>query len=158
MTNYLRLDYTNGHIIMDRTFAKNAQNTYSDEYAHLQEVRRDYPNFKVIARTIKKNDNKISYKGLTYDYMKNYILKNGSYEKRVECLAKFEALLEISKCHSNARRYPTIKKWFLETYPEIVKFGKILSEHNEYADTLETAEIIDSEAEDIEFIDEEIPA
>ena len=38
-------------------------------------------------------------------------------------LNKYEELRLIAQCHSKARRYPAIKSWFLETYPEIVKFG-----------------------------------
>ena len=37
--------------------------------------------------------------------------------------AEFVELVLISKCHAKAKRYPTIKKWFLEKYPEIVQFG-----------------------------------
>ena len=44
------------------------------EYAHLQSVRRDYPDYAVITRQIKKNSNKKVYKGLTYDYMRDYII------------------------------------------------------------------------------------
>ena len=29
----------------------------------------------------------------------------------------------ISKCHSQAFRYPVVKSWFLERYPEIMEFG-----------------------------------
>ena len=29
----------------------------------------------------------------------------------------------IASCHAKAYRYPVIKSWFLEQYPEIVKFG-----------------------------------
>ena len=29
----------------------------------------------------------------------------------------------ISKCHSKAFRYPTIKAWFLDRFPEIKAFG-----------------------------------
>ena len=32
-------------------------------------------------------------------------------------------MLLISKCQQKGKRYPTIKKWFLGMYPEIVQFG-----------------------------------
>ena len=57
MKNTLRLDHKNCSIVMDRTFAKFAENTMSAEYAHLQQVRRDYPHYEVIQRTIKRNPN-----------------------------------------------------------------------------------------------------
>ena len=59
MTNTLKINYTNHTIVMDRTFAKLAQDTRSEEYARLQAVRRDYPTFTVVQRTIRKNENKV---------------------------------------------------------------------------------------------------
>ena len=50
MKNTLRIDHDARTIVMDRTFAKYAENTMSDEYAHLQRVRKDYPNYSVIQR------------------------------------------------------------------------------------------------------------
>ena len=41
MKNTLKINHATKVITMDRTFAKNAENTMSDEYAHLQNVRRD---------------------------------------------------------------------------------------------------------------------
>ena len=58
MKNTLKLDRSKGLIIMDRTFAKLSENTRSEEYAHLQQVRRDYPTYTVVLRQIKKNPNK----------------------------------------------------------------------------------------------------
>ena len=66
MKNTLKLSHAKREIVMDATFARNAENTMSPEYAHLQTVRRDYPDYTVIRRTIKRNANKESYKGLTY--------------------------------------------------------------------------------------------
>ena len=31
----------------------------------------------------------------------------------------------ISECHGKAFRYPVIKQWFLNQYPEIAKFGMV---------------------------------
>ena len=66
MKNTLKLDHENGLIVMDRTFAKKAENTMSTEYAHLQNVRRDYPTYQVIRREIKKNPNTEHYKGFCH--------------------------------------------------------------------------------------------
>lgn len=45
MKNTLKVDHEKRLVIMDRTFAKYAENTMSEEYAHLQRVRKDYPNY-----------------------------------------------------------------------------------------------------------------
>ena len=103
MTNYLRVDAVNRQLVMDKTFAKNAQIVGSAEYDMLQRARSDYATYSVVTRQIKRNLNKESYRGLTYQYM--------------------EEMRLISQCHSKAFRYPTIKKWFLERYPEVRNFG-----------------------------------
>lgn len=58
MTNVLRVDHEKRRLVMDRTFAKYAAIAGSEEYKQLQESRRDYPEYKVTTRQIKKNPNK----------------------------------------------------------------------------------------------------
>ena len=50
MKNTLRLNHAERTIVMDKTFAKFAANTMSAEYAHLQQVRQDYPLYTVVQR------------------------------------------------------------------------------------------------------------
>ena len=123
MKNALYIDFANDKIVMTTTFAKKCQNTASAEYAQLQGVRRDYPTFAVTTRQIKSNPNKETYAGLTYEYMRNYIITHASDETREMEVAEFDELILISKCQTKAKRYPTIKKWFLVKYPAIAKFG-----------------------------------
>ena len=118
MKNTLRLNHATRTIIMDKTFAKFAENTMSAEYAHLQSVRRDYPTYTVERRHIKKNAKQEHYHGLTYTYMENYIM---NHDQDGSIYKKYEEMRLIGACHKVS--YPTIKKWFLETYPEIVAFG-----------------------------------
>ena len=119
MKNTLRLNHTNRTIVMDKTFAKFAANTMSQEYAHLQRVRLDYPTYTVEQRHIKKAPAKECYRGLTYTYMKEYIITHGTKDD----LKTYDEMKLISECHSKAFRYPTIKAWFLERFPEIKQFG-----------------------------------
>ena len=123
-------------IEMNKTFAKMVENPFSEEYAFLQKIRRDYPDYKVTIREIKKNPNKETYAGLTYEYMKDYIILHTSEEEETEALAEFNEMLLISRCHSKALRYPTIKKWFLAKYPEVAEFGCITpaAENNKVVD------------------------
>ena len=123
MKNTLKINHENHTIMMDRTFAEKAENTRSEEYAHLQNIRRDYPVYTVVRRQIKKNPNKECWKGLTYTYMENYIRTHEDDKSRPVVLDEFAEMQLISKCHSNVHRYPVIKKWFLAKYPDIAKFG-----------------------------------
>ena len=119
----LTVKYAESVIEVNTIFAKMMQNPLSDEYALLQKVRADYPNFTMRVRQIKKNSAKETYPGLTYEYMRDYIILHTAPEDEPEAVAEFDELILISKCQAKGKRYPTIKKWFLAKYPEIVKFG-----------------------------------
>lgn len=123
MTNYAKVDHANRRIIMDRTFEKNAAIVGSIEYNQLQACRKDYPSYTVIRRTIKKNPNQERYGGLTYTYMEDYIMTHESKDTVKTVLNEFNEMLLISRGHSNAFRYPTIKRWFLQKYPEFAMFA-----------------------------------
>ena len=128
MTNTLTVNHANHTIVMDRTFAKFAANTMSEEYAHLQQVRRDYPAYAVVQRHIRTNSFKNTYKGLTYDYMEEYIMTHGTNEERLANYKEYSEMRIIAACHSKAFRYPVIKSWFLDKYPEIMNYGMTVTE------------------------------
>lgn len=123
MKNTIMLDHENGRIVMDRTFANLAVNVRTEEYKILQEVRLAYPTYIVVRRTIKKNPNRECYRGLTYDYMRDYISHYEPEESRESIRAELEDMIQISRCHSRCKRYPVIKQWFLEKYPDVKNFG-----------------------------------
>lgn len=123
MRDRIRIDYENCQLIMDRAFEKKAMNPASQEYEQLQRVRKDYPNFSVVRRKIRRNPKKETYAGLTYTYMENYILGHEAADKVEAVLNEYRELRLISQCHGKGRRYPAIKSWFLERYPEIAEFG-----------------------------------
>ena len=77
MTNRLLVDSENRRLIMDKTFARNAQIVGSVEYDMLQRARSDYATYSVVTRQIKRNPNKESYRGLTYQYIRKYLLEFG---------------------------------------------------------------------------------
>ena len=127
MKNTLHLNHAERTIVMDKTFAKFAANTMSAEYAHLQQVRQDYPLYTVLQRHIRKNTKQEHYHGLTYRYMEDYIASHGSAEDR----RIYDEKKLISECHSKSFRYPVIKSWFLERFPEIKTFGVPVEEEAE---------------------------
>ena len=123
MINYARVDLAKEQIIMDRTFAKKAEIVGSREYDILQNCRKCYPGFEVVRRKIKKNNSQKRYRGLTYEYMKDYIIYKEPQEQVLEVLEEFHDMRVKAACQSAAFRYPVIKQWFLNRYPEIVQFG-----------------------------------
>ena len=122
-------------IVMTKKFAVAASNPLSGEWTILQAVRNAYPEFEVKRHTMRKQPNKECYKGLTYDYMRNYIMTYD--ENAMEVLNELEHQIVISRCHSSNVRYSTIKKWFLNKYPEIKNFG---TQRNAETDFVLTAE------------------
>lgn len=121
----LMVKYAEGVIEMNTTFAKMMQNPLSEEYALLQRTRLDFPDFVVRTRQIKSNPKKDTYKGLTYEWMRNHIATHEAEEVVEEKLNAFDEMVYISKCHRGSLRYPTIKKWFLKEYPDVAKFGAV---------------------------------
>ena len=119
----IKVFQTKGIIEINTTFVKMMQNPLSDEYALLQKTRMENPTFTVRRRQIKANPKKDTYKGLTYEYMEHYIGTHEPNDQVDEVLAHFEELKLISRCHGKRLRYPTIKKWFLNRYPDVAQFG-----------------------------------
>lgn len=123
MTNAIRLNHLTKEILISKSFSKVAMNPLSTEYRDLSEVMEKHPNYTVSMRVIRQNTHKETYAGLTYDYMREYIILHSSPEEKLAEIAEFNEMLLISRCHAKALRYPTIKKWFLTKYPEVAEFG-----------------------------------
>jgi hypothetical protein len=121
----LLVKYAEGVIEMNTTFAKEMRNPLSEEYALLQRTRLDFPTFAVRTRQIKGNPHKDTYKGLTYQWMRNHIATHEDKKVVEQKLKDFDEMVYISKCHRGSLRYPTIKKWFLKEYPDVAKFGTV---------------------------------
>ena len=73
MKGTIRLDHFEKNIYISNPFAIAAKNLTSEEYKLLRQVQLDHPDYALVKREIKKNPNKESYCGLTYEYMDNYI-------------------------------------------------------------------------------------
>ena len=123
MKPIIRVNHKDKKIEMNKEFYKRIQNPKSEEYATLQMVRRDYPHYEECLRTIKRNSNKKTYKGLNYEYMETYILTHEPKETKAVVLDEFYNMRHIAECHKASYGYAVIKKWFLKKYPEIAEFG-----------------------------------
>ena len=83
-----------------------AKNPNSKEYVELCLLLVDHPGFKVK----EKATNKTTYDGLTFKFMRDYILIQDDCD---ELMDEFEAV----KLSSN-EKYPIVKKWFLDTFKD----------------------------------------
>ena len=110
-------------IEVSKKFQKAASRYGSEEYKTLQEVRRDYPTFKVVVKTTKRKE---TYSGLTYSYMESYILKHDDEKKSI--METFNILRakgeEAETALAEAASYGEVREWFLEQFTDIADFHK----------------------------------
>lgn len=123
------VDYAHSSISISSAFAKKALIPGTAEYAQLMNVRKDFPEFRLVTRQFKTNTKQEHYRGLTYDFMREYISTHEKDAERV--LAELDNQIDITKCHSLGKRYPTVKAWFLEHYPAIAEFGMATPKQNQ---------------------------
>ena len=121
--NALRINRTNRTIEVTKAFDKAASRFGTREYEALQQVRKDYPDFAIVVKTVRtKADH---FKGLTYDFMEKYIASHDDAEAR---MAEFNDLRatsdEAQAFGAEALSYGEIKAWFFKNYPEIEAFQK----------------------------------
>lgn len=116
----IRINYADHQIILSSAFEKKAFIHGTEEYKTLQSVRNDYPDFRLVTRKFKTNTKQERYRGLDYEFMHDYISSHEENPKPV--LDELDEMIGISKCHSLGKRYPTIKTWFLDRYPDIRNF------------------------------------
>ena len=100
----------NGNLVATKKFLNNAKYFGTPEYYELRKAMADNPNCKVVARTIRRNPEKKTYKGLTYENMLTFI-------SAVEPTAALE--FEFAKKRSVVQRnsYRWMVKWFEARFP-----------------------------------------
>ena len=118
MMSKMTIDYAAKKIILARSFAKNAFKVGTAEYAELQAIREQHPGFTVVEREYNKSTSQEHYKGMTYAYMVDYIIRHEQPEKRDEMLRKLSILRQDVAG-------PIIKQWFLRSYPEVTTLGMV---------------------------------
>ncbi|MBP3453836.1 MAG: hypothetical protein J6M20_08975 [Clostridia bacterium] len=130
MTTTMTVNTAAKTIEMTKTFATKAARFGSDEYKMLQEARRDYPDYKVetVARknSKSKQEEKPSYKGLTYEYMEKYIAVHDDDDQTImqEYLELRGMSEEADEALAESFSYQEMKNWFLDKFPAIADFHK----------------------------------
>ena len=109
-------------IELTKTFATAAAKFGTEEYKQLQEVRRDYPTYRVI--TVSRTAPKPQFKGLTYNYMEKYIEAHDDEKQSImNDYLDLRAMSDAAKdAMAEAASYQDVKDWFLNTYPAIKEF------------------------------------
>ncbi len=112
--NALSINSKKHTIEMSKAYAKLASRVGSEEYKALQTARRDYPGYSVITKPSTRKSP--IPKGLTYDFMENYITVHDGKDGKV--MAGYQQAKE------NLKTYAKISSWFLEQYPAVKRTAK----------------------------------
>lgn len=114
MKHNYRIDYSANAIVVTKSFLEQAGIYGTEEYITLQCIREDFPNMKIVTRSVRTGSRKSATKGLTYKYMRKFISVMDSenfltFEKVIQHYEEYE--------EDNAAVYHRVKEWFLENYP-----------------------------------------
>ena len=101
----ITVNYKKNTLEITKAFEKKASAYGSEAYRELCEARKEFPNYRIVVKTTKSNN---SFKGMDYDFMKEYISKHEASEKHTE---------ELNELIDKKLTYGEIKQWFVETYP-----------------------------------------
>ena len=104
MTN-ITINYKKNTIEITKSFEKKASAYGSPEYTELANARKEFPNYRIIVKSTKT---KSTFKGMDYDFMREYIEKHDNAEENMN---------GFNKLHEKNLTYGEIKEWFIDTYP-----------------------------------------
>ena len=112
------VDYINEKIYVSKKFLKAASVVGTGAFEAMMVLKQTYPAYEMEIKEIAKNNNKVSYEGLSIEKMLAFI----TVEKDQNAVAEFERYIEVytDKSTRNIQKgkYSTIKKLFLNRYKE----------------------------------------
>lgn len=109
----IKINERNNTLEITKAFQKKATFFGSVEYEELSRAKAAFPNYRVVVRKAKRSD---TYKGLTVDFMRKYIISIND----VEALEELDVMSGKSKNMEDEFKsvhYGEIRKWFLDRYP-----------------------------------------
>ena len=119
----VRINRNNRTIEVTKSFDKAASRFGTDEYLALQQVRKDYPDFTIVVKSVRNKAD--HYKGLTYDFMEKYIASHDNADERMAEFNDLRATSEEAQLFGvESLSYGEIKAWFFKNYPEIEAFQR----------------------------------
>lgn len=118
-----------------KAFEKNARIFGTPEYKLWREYLKEFPNATMTTKTIKKNEDKKTYRNMTYKNMELFIETQDNSEMRKK---EFEKQKKMSKVQTNP--YKAVLAWFckeFEGYDSYKEFFKDKEENEKAAETTE---------------------
>ena len=100
-------------IIMTKKFYKAAGVLGSPEYKLICELREQFADFSMECKIIERKENKVSYPGLTYGRMEQFICSRQNSKEELEYYKGIRAIQGKKR-----GAISIVKRWFLNTYKE----------------------------------------
>lgn len=149
MTNTKKIDHTircisDTEALVSKAFAKRAVIYKTEEYILWHDFLKDYPNAKMVTKTIKKNSKKRTYRNLTYVNMARYIKVNDP-----KLLTEFEKAKDSASAQENP--YRAVLAWFLKAFPNY-------DDYKQFFEDMDKDKTADVPAESSTAAEDEAPA
>lgn len=108
-------DHPNKTILGSKTSLKKAGRPNSPESVLLASMMKQYPDYTVKEKEVKKNSSKNVYDGLTMELMKAYI---EIQDNSKEMLKIYDRVVEMAtkQQKNKKKKYPLTKSWFTSVY------------------------------------------
>lgn len=110
----MKVLFTTRTIEVTKTFAEKAAHFDTREYCELKDVLRDFPDFQVVIKTVRRKKCINEYDRITYARMMDCL---SNCDRSEELMAEF---MKLRECGCN---YGQIKKWFMSKVPEFNNFA-----------------------------------
>ncbi len=108
-TREYTVNFAEQTITITKAFGKAASDFNTPEFRTMQKLMEEFKGFKFQYKTIKKNTNKKSYKGLTIAEMQRFVATVSENDAKV--FAKVIALADTKQS-----KYAIVKKYFMNHY------------------------------------------
>ena len=123
-----KIDFTASTITITADFAKKMNDPTSAEYKTISQIKKDFPQMKIINRThatprkyVSKSTGETfncnQFKNLTFDNMEQFIEALPNHD---ELLKSFKFLKYYGGLPQTSR-YPVVRRWFVAQFPEFRK-------------------------------------
>lgn len=109
---HFSVDFEERKIIGTKASLNKAKRYDSSEYKELCKLVAAHPRFEVVAKEVKKNKSKHTYKALNFSFIEKYI---SIQPNRNELMGEYEAVKSTAKSLGRSA-YPHVKRWFLEKF------------------------------------------
>lgn len=113
----MKINMKDSKIELTTAETKNAFTFGTKEYKNLQTARRDYPDFKVVTISTKRNRNDFS--DLDMKTIRAYVEVNGTEDQKEHFAFISKRRIDEDGAYCEALPFFQIKEWFLNTFPEI---------------------------------------